>query len=794
MGIIKVTQSRKNVLNRPNVTKLWSTLVAIAMGAVFSGINMSGIGRYLDEWLAERVDFQIRDLLGQTPTISPRLKILVLDDPTFANLGDWVMPIEQWAILLEAIDARKPQAIFIDEVWSKVVDPNHLLEESLKILSKRTTPIIVGAKALPDLGQVMPFSLDFDWRDFSLAKRANPELAGVANPLQDVRLKDYSHFLFAGPSPDLSRAVDHAGHILYEGGGRVEPLLKRDFATIVPHAFLYTAKDWNLNRDSLTIDGEIVHLDSDGMIPINFLNPGPELYKNGTILSLGNFIRRARLGQPLERINAGDMVIILPLFFTGSTDFKWTPYGSIPAGFIPASLINSVLEKQWLRPFGNQMLLVVCAVTLGIFTAVWSGAVTFWISFATTGLLLFCAVVILFSFMSVQISWFVPGLAYLASALTVYAKKIRTGEEKIWALRQALEGSIASDGLTEILKNPEQVQFEPRPVIVSLMFVDIVGFSKVSEAMTPQAAFDSLKVQLDLISRVIHEFGGRIDRTLGDGMLCYFGFNTATNGTTIDHSEKAVGAALKIQEDNILRLMAKGRHSLSPLPLRIGVHTAECVSGNLGSGHRIDFTVIGNGVNLAKRLEDACEPNRVLISKMTFDLVRGLQIVKDSVVRRDVKIKHHAELMEAYDLDPSARNPSFQSFIRQSRVHKEDAANRDTHRIVIREGVEIRVKCSIGEGRLKDFSLSGFSLALPLLLEKNAVVEFSLYTLDSRLTDLLESKGLKNLVGEVRWAFSEGNDHVHGLSINGLDSTQQRILYELLHNYLFEHSPRGIAS
>lgn len=790
-----MAEIRRNILKRPNVTFSWALAIGLGWFAALSAFSLSAGGSYVNGWFAEPINFWIRDVLGQSVKPSPQLKLLVIDDKTFAKWEEsWALPIDRWAVLLKGIDARKPKGIFIDHLWSKVVDPDGRIDDAIAILKGRSAPIVVGAKASPSNWQSVGHPLEMSDDDFSLAARTDSETVGEGLALQDVSLKDYSAYQFFGPSPALKEAIDHVGHILFAEGGRVEPILKRDFATIMPHMFLHAADEWSLARDHLIVDGRPVYFDSDGMTPINFFKPSFDIYTNKTVVPLGNLLTKASQGLAFNEINPGDTVLILPLFFTGSTDFKWTPYGSIPAGFVPAALINSVLLKNWLRPVGFDRPLIFAGIALGIFVAWYTGPVSFWLAVWVLAACAFSLVMAAFSYLGWQINWLIPGLGYVAGSLTVYAKKIRTGEEKIRALRQALEGSIGDEGLAEALRKPEQVNLDAQELIVTVMFVDIVGFSLVSENMLPRTAFEALKTLLDAIAKTIHEFGGRVDKTLGDGMLCYFGYDIATNQVVSDHPEKALRAAVKIQEDNIQRLLAKFPESQSLMPLRVGLNTSPCFAGNLGSGSRIDFTIIGNGVNFAKRLEGACETNRIMMSKTTYDLVKDLDFVHGSTVRREIKIKHHDVRFEAYELDPVVLNPQFQSLIEKLQKKKSLSASRHAVRVSAGDEAAIRIECGKGPGRLRDFSLTGLSIVLPAQLETATLLEFKLSTPDRSLESAIEINGLKNLIGEVRWSFSEGANFVHGISLTRMDKEEKRFLYESLQDYMRAHVQAGIAS
>jgi class 3 adenylate cyclase len=316
------------------------------------------------------------------------------------------------------------------------------------------------------------------------------------------------------------------------------------------------------------------------------------------------------------------------------------------------------------------------------------------------------------------------------------------------------------------------------------MFIDVVGFSLIAEKMLPRAAFENLKSMLARVGETVHEHGGVIDKTLGDGLLCYFGYRFDRDTTSPDHAEKALLCARKIQEDNILRNIQAAENNEPVYPLRIGINTASCYLGDLGSESRIDFTLVGNGVNFAKRLEGACEMHSVLLGATTYDLVRGILLSDKHFSRRLIQIKHHSELVEAYEFDP---------FVDQQELRK--VATHGFRKCVNVERVEIRrpvpessrigVATDFGAGRLVNFSQKGLALSLPQLLAKGTRLSIMLDTPGGALRTQLAKDNLDVLHGEVRWGYAEGDRFVHGIAIGNLTESQGRALLQTLIEFVF---------
>ena len=122
------------------------------------------------------------------------------------------------------------------------------------------------------------------------------------------------------------------------------------------------------------------------------------------------------------------------------------------------------------------------------------------------------------------------------------------------------------------------------------------------------------------MSKIAIRWGGTIDKFIGDAILVFFG-DPVTKGNKEDAVACVLMALEMLDKIESIREFWRDRGVARPLNVRMGVHTGVCTVGNFGSEDRLDYTVIGNGVNLASRLESNSEPNQILISEDTYLLV-----------------------------------------------------------------------------------------------------------------------------------------------------------------------------
>lgn len=158
---------------------------------------------------------------------------------------------------------------------------------------------------------------------------------------------------------------------------------------------------------------------------------------------------------------------------------------------------------------------------------------------------------------------------------------------------------------------------------LTIFFSDIVGFTHISENLAPEDLSRILNQYLEVMAGIALKWGGTIDKYIGDAILVFFGDPEFTNDK--DHAVRCVRMALEMLGE-LAALRGEWARSGIPYPLhvRIGINTGFCTVGNFGSENRMDYTVIGNAVNLASRLQTAAPADGILISETTHLLVNDM--------------------------------------------------------------------------------------------------------------------------------------------------------------------------
>src|SRR4029079_5748832 len=135
--------------------------------------------------------------------------------------------------------------------------------------------------------------------------------------------------------------------------------------------------------------------------------------------------------------------------------------------------------------------------------------------------------------------------------------------------------------------------------VVAVLFAGLVGFTTWSEKMVPEQLSGMLTEFFTLASDAVFSCGGTIDKFIGDAVMAFFGAPLDQP----DHAARAVAAALKIREGMSHWNRERSTRGEGSLEVRIALNTGEAIVGDIGSERRVDYTVLGNAVNVAARLE-----------------------------------------------------------------------------------------------------------------------------------------------------------------------------------------------
>ena len=218
-----------------------------------------------------------------------------------------------------------------------------------------------------------------------------------------------------------------------------------------------------------------------------------------------------------------------------------------------------------------------------------------------------------------------------ADRLNELARETQEKNAQLERLSNQLAKYLSPQVYQSIFSGDQTVSLASSRKKLTVFFSDLVGFTSITDSLESEDLTDALNYYLDEMSAIALEYGATIDKYIGDAIMIFFG-DPESHGVQED-AIRCVSMAIAMQrrmEELSNRWADYGLHE--PFRMRIGINTAYCTVGNFGSEHRLDYTVIGGGVNVASRLETAAKASNILMSEDTYNLVR------DSILCREADL------------------------------------------------------------------------------------------------------------------------------------------------------------
>ena len=738
-------------------------MIATLCFAILLTLSHFGGARYIARHFTHPISFQARNHLGFGPEINSHLKIFSIDQRTLGEIGRDDISVEDWTALFGALHKSKVRAVYIDLPFSFPITRDEKLLQKFRDAAQALKPVVVAARHEREkINGLTPARLGFLGFD-----------PGSLKNLDD------SAELVYGPHTSLSGILTHVGHVDVEVDGEFKPLRRVSKEDVILHWSLQAIFKFESKDGQLVISDSPVPLNEAGSALVNL--PDPSLISD-RVTSLEPFLRRARSGQSLEGIDEGDIVLIFNDMSRAT--LVRTPVGEVPREVVMTSILNGALQGQWLEHLRAEALLLFAACFIGfVLAAVTHPAVSAGLLIFST-LLLIGGSLAIFAFSNVLISWGMPISGLLLTGFTVLADRIHTRERRARLLKSSLTGVVSPKALRAIVRSSRALDVEPRCQELTIMFIDIVGFSRHAMKHSADVNFKRLSDYFNSVRAIIHQYGGVVDRSLGEGLICYFGYQVAGQPRILaNHAEAALDCAIRIQQEALGLSIAQDDPDSVIFPLRIGINSGEVHIGDLGAANRIEITAIGHVVNIAQRLEGACGVYRILCGLQTVDHLRDRIDLLTGMRKRNISIKNQEAKFEVYEHDPFALRPDLVEKAIQ-KFRKSYGRSIEDHRYSIPADAPIAIWTQLGRASLVDVSFSGLSVELEEVLGQGTLLKFTIDSQDRTMETALRDAEIEIIIAEVRWGREAGEGYRYGLMIKNLTVEQRQTLLNQFQRFL----------
>ncbi len=333
-------------------------------------------------------------------------------------------------------------------------------------------------------------------------------------------------------------------------------------------------------------------------------------------------------------------------------DAFYTPFfaenGQLMSGVeIQGNIINTLLDGSWggeLRLW-ERLLLLVAVILLASLVLIRLKPLS---GLVLTAACLFLIAAISLGLFSLLRFW-VPPILVSTGLVLVYTGNVLghyfvEAREKRW-LRQAFGRYVSPSVVETIITHPDRLELGGEEIETSVLFADLEGFTQLSETMSPQTLIKLLNDYFTPMTQIIMAYQGTLDKYIGDALMALWGAPVPLP----DHALRACRAAIEM-EKTMIGLQEKWEAlGLPNLTARLGLHTGPVVAGNVGSRERFNYTVLGDTVNLASRLEGVNKAygTRILLSEETANLVKDRLLVRELDA---VQVKGRSKPVNIYEL------------------------------------------------------------------------------------------------------------------------------------------------
>ena len=368
---------------------------------------------------------------------------------------------------------------------------------------------------------------------------------------------------------------------------------------------------------SITLDKLEIPTNESGRMLINYLGSGKTFpqYSVSDILN-------GRL--PAETF-AGKIVLI-GATATGIYDMRVTPLSAVYPGVeIHANLIDNILHRNFLIHSGWTTFLDMCSIIvvgliMGMAVPRMKAVAGVALCLALIGAFV-AANMTAFIRYNIWLNMIYPILTMMAiyTGITIYRYVTEEREKK--KVRNAFQYYLTASVVNEILKDPSKLKLGGYKKNLSVIFSDIRGFTSISEKLTPEELVHLLNEYLTAMTDVVFKYDGLLDKYIGDAIMAVFGAPLEQP----DHALRACRTAIEMKSE-LHRLREKWATEGRPdVHIGVGINSGDMVVGNMGSQMRFDYTVMGDSVNLASRLEGTNKEygTTIIISEYTYEMIKN---------------------------------------------------------------------------------------------------------------------------------------------------------------------------
>ncbi len=567
---------------------------------------------------------------------SQDIVFVAVDEPSVNEFGRWPFKRE---IIAKAIDGLvEADVVLMDMIFSEPTSKiqDTILAESISGLKSSVCGFFLRDKSTQNISDeeldiLSDSSLDL--LQSQIAEFSNPLF--ISSPYAELNILP---ILEACSLSGSFSTLSESDHLL-----RSYPIAVY-FQNILYPSLAIQGLRLKFNKDidrvdefSVKLDKYLIGLNDKGFIRLNFYNP--KQYNIVSFIDVAN--------QKIKPEFFKDKIVILGITEVGAGDVVSTPIGSMPGALLHYTFISNLLENHLIsEPKNVTLFLILFMVLLPFILMILFKKILYRVVVnIVIYLLVYFYIRYLFVTEMIYIDLFYPLLSLLMSLLILEVIAFKKQEESGRFMRSAFSNYLSGDLLDKLIKNPDALSLGGESKELTVLFSDIRGFTTISESMSPVSLINLLNRYFTPMTNAVLDNGGMLDKYIGDAVMAFF-------NAPVDikyHADAACASALEMIEKLEILNRELILDNIDPIKIGIGINTADVVVGNMGSDSRFNYTVIGDGVNLASRVEGLTKNYgvNILITEFTFQKISAKFLCREIEY---VKVKGKDEAVLLYEL------------------------------------------------------------------------------------------------------------------------------------------------
>jgi adenylate cyclase len=609
----------------------------------------------------QNLDDKLRDFLflarGVTPA-SNDVVIIDIDEKSLRTLGQWPWERNTIAKMIENLSAAGAGIIGLDIIFSEEDKTSpHRFAEKFHLPGTFANYDDVLSHTIGDTPTILGYVFNFDQKDGNVSPGAPNipaifieknlpdthyllEPHGVLSNIEVIQSNAYSSG-FINNVPDASGSIRSVPLIMrYEDS--IYPALAFEMFRIAVNAKKVVINYSPTGVSSIQASNLMIPTDRNGQLYLNHRGPAKTFH----YLSASDIVQNKFNPKDVE----GKYVLVGTSAY-GLMDLRSTPFDNIFPGIeIHATAIDNLINQDMLlRPDWIEIAELVMIVTLSAIVILGLSLLTpLWLFSGFAALFagtVYLNYYLLFEY-HIIVNLFFMVLTLGMSVVCVLAMSYFFENRQKEQVKKKFAQKVSPQVMEDLLKNESYDALQTREVEVTIFFSDIRSFTTISEQLgTPERLVSFLNEYMTAMAEPIVNSRGTIDKFIGDAIMAYWNAPNLVE----NHADMAVQSALK-QLSMRESLNKKFQEQFGViLDFGIGLNTGLVTVGDIGSQGRSDYTVIGDPVNLASRLEGLCKYYhvRLIISETTYKALRSSYVIRELDI---VRVKGKTEPIRIYEV------------------------------------------------------------------------------------------------------------------------------------------------